>query len=285
MKKNIELYRRTVYKNIKNIEKILIDLKIEDEIPIIIYDKFLNQSVEQVIEKWETGRKYCRTEFIQKAFEKEYLKELTELSLFVDSAVNILDDLLDEDIDKNNKTLMMVEVTRVFSLLNFSCPSKKIQIILGEYFNKLITLALSENLYQNKILKDNNFKNIIDNSANLLLYRGMDIDFFSEIALINFKNKNIIEDIKYLARIFRAINIFKKDIKDIKHDRKNNINTVTLTILNKKINFSDYSVKLVEDLISRIDLRYENIDRKYYFIFNNFKRMIEKEKKEIIKIL
>ncbi|MCD4694386.1 hypothetical protein K8R62_03445 [bacterium] len=285
MKKNIKLYKQNIKRNINDIEEVLDNLKINDKISISIYEKMLTQSVNQVTDKWESGKKYCRTHFIQEAFGKKYPEKLSEISLLIDSMVNILDDFFDENLNKETRGQMLIEYLRIFSLFNYSFLNKKIQLSLGKYFNQLITLALAEDLYQNRILKNSNFEDIINDSVELLLCRGMDIDIFIEIALMDCKNRDTGEKIKKIARVFRAINIFKKDIKDINHDKKNNINTVTITILDKKIDFSKYSNDLIKSLISNIDFEKEDTkDQNYGFIFNNFTKMINAEKREIFRI-
>jgi hypothetical protein len=283
MKKNIDLYKKGVKQNIDNIKNILNDLGVSKRIPLSIYKEVLTKTVDQVAGKWESGRKYCRTHFIQKAFGKEYPQKLTELSLLIDAMVNILDDFFDEDLDRETKGQMLIEYSRVFSLFNYSCPNKKIQLSLGNYFNQLITLALAENLYQNRVLNSKDIDSIIEDSVELLLCRAMDIDVFTEIALMDFKNKKEVGNIKEAARIFRAINIFKKDIKDIDQDRKNNINTLILTVLDKKINLSKYSNSIVDKLTINIDSSVK--DGKSKIILDNFKKMIKVEKNEIIKIV
>ena len=291
MKNNCKIYQKSIKKNIFGIKTILKNLGMEEEVPLSLYETVLNQSANMITSKWLSGRKYCRTYFTQKAFGKLYQAKYTQISLCIDAMVNILDDLLDERLDKQAKTEYLLEFLRVFSVYNSECPSKKIQICLEEYFNKLITLAIAENFYQQRITQEQNINKIIKNSADLLICRGRDIDIFIEIALLEFKNQKAIPPIKEMSRMFRALNILKKDIKDIPHDQESNIETAVILVLSKdKINFSIYINNLLNLFSEKTNLIMKSIGKSnkrplHLLPIYNFNQMIQKEKKEILKIV
>jgi hypothetical protein len=284
-------YQKGVRKNILEIKTILKDLRIEKEIPFSLYKNVLDQSANNIISKWVSGKKYCRTYFTKKAFGRLYPAKYTQISLCIDAMVNILDDLLDESLAKKTKSKYVIEFLRVFSLYNNKyIISKEIQKSLEKYFNKLITLAIAENFYQNKIAQEQNLNEIIKNSADLLMCRGMDIDIFVEIALSGsgFKDKRIIMTIKRISKLFRGINILKKDIKDIQHDRKNNIETIVTLVLSKsKVNFSLYINSLLNLFSNKTNLMMKSVSKKSLRLLPvyNFNQMIQEEKKEILKII
>lgn len=285
MKKNINLYQKKIRENIESIEKQLKNLEIEDEIPIDIYRNALKESAKQVTAKWSSGRKYCRTLFVQNAFGDLYPDKYTELSLFVDAMVNILDDFFDEELGKEVKGLYILEYLKLFSLFNFSEHSNRLKDDLGVYFNKLITLALAEDFYEKRIAKSNDLGDIVSDSAKLLLCRGMDIDIFTRIALLDSRAKDSNDNLLKLARIFRALNIFKKDIKDLEHDRANGIQTVTVTVEDKGIDYKEYSKSLIENFHEEIGKLKKPRAERLKEPFEKFKKMIKKEEKEILNLL
>ena len=133
----------------------------------------------------------------------------------------------------------------------------------------------------NKIVKD---------SADLLICRGADIDIFIEITLLGFKNQKTMPAIKEMSRIYRALNILKKDIKDIAHDQENNIETIVTLVLSKnKANFSIY-IKDILNLFSEktnlITNSFGKLNKKSLHLLPiyNFHQMIQK-KREILKIV
>lgn len=273
----IKIYRRGIEENLKGIKSILEKLKMK-KVPLVIYEDALNQSSEQIISNWLSQKKYCRTFSVQKALGKLYPQKHIQLSLCIDVMVNILDDLLDEPLDRKDKANYIIEFLRIFSLYEKKCPPK-IHKCLEKYFEKLLTLAIAERFYQKQISQEKNIDKIAKDSADLLICRGQDIDIFLEIALLEVRNKNLSSKIKKMGRIFRALNILKKDIKDIKHDQKNKIDTViTLVFSRTDIDFSMYINKVVDLLIQKTKKTREEP-------VSNFKQMIEKEKKEILRFV
>jgi len=250
-------------------------------VPISLYKKGLKTSSQQILNKWKSGEKHCRTHFIQQTFGAQYPEKYIDLSLYVDALINILDDFFDEDLTKEVKGMYIIECLRLMSLLISFSHLSKIQEELGVYFEKLITLALAEDFYEKKISQTEDYQKIIEFSAQLLLCRAQDIEIFTEIALLDYKNKEDKKSIIELSRIFRAINIFKKDINDREHDRSNNIKTVTLTIEDKGIDFKKYSGDLGDYLSKKVKNINKPASQKLLKVFQNFEREIQKEKRGI----
>jgi hypothetical protein len=92
-----------------------------------------------------------------------------------------------------------------------------------------------------------------------------------------------------MGRIFRAVNILKKDIKDIKYDLRHNMKTVIIIMSkNKKYDFSDYINKVVELYINKaekINLSVARTNAKNKIPIVNYLKMIKQDKKEIIKLI
>lgn len=280
MKKIVNTYKKGIKNNLDDIQSILKSLKMDSRGMMPAYKQALNMSSNYISGKWLTGRKYARTYFAQKAFGKYYPKKHTELSLTIDAMVNILDDFYDEKMSKEEKGLYLIEYLRVFALHNFFTPEKKIQKAIGHYFNQLISLAVAENIFLDLIKKEKQLDNLIKYSAELLLCRAQDIDIFNEIASIKY-NSSQKRAIMKIGRIFRAINILTKDIKDIKYDKKNGMeNVVTYLSDRKNLDFSLYVNGLTSYLRSeayKIVTKTKKESSKIKMPIDNFYKMILKD--------
>ncbi|HCM36951.1 MAG: hypothetical protein A3J30_04190 [Candidatus Wildermuthbacteria bacterium RIFCSPLOWO2_02_FULL_47_9c] len=292
MERNIQIYKKSAQENIKSIEAILRMLNTKNP-PIALYEKLLDQSSSLITSRWQSGRKYARTKFVQQAFGTLYPSPQTMISLSVDAMVNILDDLFDENLNKDAKAQYILEFLRVFALFS-SKAETEIQKFMGMYMNKLITLAAAEGFYKEQILQEKNIDAIMKHSADLLLCRGMDIDIFVRIALLKQRIGQPAKDsIQKIARVFRALNILKKDIGDITHDRENGIQTITVVVLEKSyINFNAYIKELIDCLLARQSLLIKaypskkNVRNKVYdMVASKFQRMTLVQKQEIGKRL
>lgn len=289
MKEIVSIYKKSVDKNLKDISSILEKLDIKNPEVILSCKKILNLSADNVINKWLSGRKYSRTVFVKQAFGKFYPKKYLEISMSIDAMINILDDLIDEKVDDKEKTLFILEFLRVYSLYNSENPKGKIQIALGHDFNKLISIAISEGIYQKMIAKEKNIEKIIEYSVQIFGCRGTDINIFNEIALTDVKNNNAAKKIKEIGRIFRAVNIFKKDIKDINYDKKMGMETIiTLMSSRKDHNFLEYAEKLLDQFLEkakRIKYSARSLNIRYKTPIDNYYRMVERDRAKIIKTL
>ena len=283
------IYEKTVEENLKDIKSILKEVRIDNSVIASSYAKILSSSCRNLTEKWLSNRKYIRTLFVKEAFSNFYPEKHTKISLYIDALINILDDLLDEKMDDSVKLLYLVEFSRIFSLYHKRRLARDIQLALWHSFNKLISLAIAEGYYKNFIRKEKDIEKIIKYSVESFGIRSLDIDVFNEIALIDYKTANKkIEKIKKIGRIFRAINIIKKDIEDIEYDTKNNIETIiTIMIRKKECDFHKYILSLLDDCLNKAKkIKSENLTEKKIIVpINNFYSMIERDKKEIIKII
>ena len=150
----IKKYEKSVSTNLSDIKKIL-GVRTQKFNNISDYRNLLITSSKSMVIKWKSNKKYLRTEFVLRAFVELYPVKLIEQSIMVDAMINILDDLLDSNLDKQDKMLYILEYLRVFSIYNFSLPSLRVQKVMGNYFDKLITLAVAEFNYQEEIVNEN----------------------------------------------------------------------------------------------------------------------------------
>lgn len=284
-KEIVQLYDSSLSKNLRDIERILKDRQIYTHKLFSDYKKLLTSSSKHVTNKWNKGDKYIRTEYMLEAFSIYYPRKFLELSIMVDAMINILDDLLDMDLDKKNKTIYILEYLRVFSLYSLNRPGRTIQKNMAVYFNKLISLAIAESQYLRLISKEKSLENIIKHSIDLLLTRSLDIDIFVEIATSDINDKRETEYIKDSARTFRAFNILKKDVFDIEHDKRQGQETlVTYMFDSKKQLFEDYIKGVSKALLvkqNRIESEVEKLGRKCKMPIKGFTMMLERDVYEL----
>lgn len=252
----IGLYRGTLLRNL-NLVKEILNGHPENQKTFEAFENLLNKSQEHLIEKWRTGKKYLRTVSASRAI-SNYPKEVAELSLTLDATVNILDDLLDETLSKEAKGLYIVEIIRLMSNFVQLDFKKDMRSTIDSYYHKLISIAILEQVYYTGIKSSItgdvlNMDNVLRNAKEVFNVRSTDMDIFLEIPLehIGMEKRNINEVVR-LGRIFRSLNLIKKDLDDYEHDSSMEIDTV-YTILSKNRIVLEEAVKwlvksYVEDL-------------------------------------
>jgi len=288
MRKIIKLYKKDLSRNLSEIDQVLKNKGTNNPKINNYYNKILSSSCAYITGKWLTGRKCLRTLFIKEAFADFYPQKITRTSIYMDAIINILDDLLDEKINEEKKRLYILELLRVLSLHYYEYSSKEVQGYLGSYFNKLISLAIMEEYYKNLIKKKKKIKKIIDYSVKVLNCRSMDLDIFNEIVISNGSyNYSEKERIKKIGRIFRSLNIMKKDIEDLEYDKKTGQESIVSKMAEKKnCNFCDYVLSVSDYYLDEKNKikSMKSINDSYIIPMNNFCNMIDKDRNEIIKL-
>lgn len=281
-KKLSKSYKETLRGNFVDINDILIEFNIDKSKLFPVCRYLLESSSDNIVNKWLTKKKYVRTAFVLRAFSKSYPLNGLKKSLMIDAMVNILDDLLDEKLSQDDKKLYVLEYLRVFSNFLSTCPDKYILKALGKYINRLITLAIAEFEFLNFISKEKNRRKIIDLSFKLLSLRSQDIDIFVQIPMHldkGLKSEKLLKNF----RIFRVVNLLKKDLADIDHDKQNNQETLVTYMLKRK----DYEFKgFISDLKERFKIEHEKVlsryqDKNASDIVQRLNKMFEEELLEI----
>lgn len=286
MRNNLtDVYEKTLEKDFLQIGLILKDIGVVDRNIEDSCKSALTQSCANITNKWSSGRKYTRTLFVREAYGDSYPENVLQDSILIDAMVNILDDLLDENLEKEEKTLYVLEFLRVFALHNFEKVSIETQTLIGSYFYKLITLAVIEGYYDNLLNNEEELDNLVRYSIEVLDCRSMDIDIFNNLALrdcgLDMTEEEKL-DIVRVGRMFRAVNIMKKDIDDMEHDQATGQESLALKVyLKQKENFQQYILRILEHYrkeSSLIKKKRENI-----IVFGVFCGMIERENENIVK--
>jgi hypothetical protein len=277
----ITLYKGSIDKSLTEIHSALREAGLYSSTRLDSYKTILTNSSQNMIHKWESGKKYLRTEHALKAFGKTYPEPRIELSIMTDAMVNILDDLLDEQMQKEGKSLYILEFLRIFAVYSSINPDDKIQSAVCYYFHKLISLAVAEQQIMEQVKAQTNKESILKNSAKLLTSRSFDIDIFIQIPMFSLSSKENHHSILLKkARIFRALNILKKDISDMDHDIHQGQETlVTWMSKNDKYPLKQYVYDLTQDFYNKMTEDGDEIGSSSALntAFHNLEQMIKKE--------
>lgn len=268
------LYEETVKENMQELEHIL-DKHINIRDPAIVkqLEGLLHMSCQNLITKWTNGRKYARTAFAKQAF-PNYPRSILKLSVSIDAIINLLDEILDEEMDKQAKALHMVEIIRMLAIHKYQHTEKIMNEAIGSYFNKIISIAVLEEIYRNLIKNETDNDKIILYSTQIYDCRSLDMDIYVELPLLKLYGE-IKENVVGIARIFRAINLIKKDIADIQHDKENHVETVVTLFFGNPATFKSRIKSLLNEYIKRGEKAGK--DGEARDIINNFNTMIKKE--------
>jgi hypothetical protein len=239
----ITLYKKTLLRNLAVMNDILNNVPEKDKIVVALESLFV-QAQEYLIGKWRTEKKYLRTVSALRAI-PNYPKHIMGLSLTLDATVNILDDLLDENLAKEEKALYIVEIIRLMSNFVQTEVHKEVRDMTDLYYHKLISIAVLEKFFYDGMKKSKTIDEILINARGVTNMRSTDMDIFLQIPLFHAdKDKTTIDNIVRLGRIFRCLNLIKKDLDDYDHDVAMNIDTIYTILSKNKIKLLD-SVKLL----------------------------------------
>jgi len=247
----ISLYNDSAYNNLKIIDKIInSDIGLNDPYLMELFNKTLQTSKNELIEKWRSGKKYLRTLTVIKAF-PDYSLDSLNLSISIDAIINILDDLLDENLEKQAKTFYIVEIIRTLANYHYQKSNKALRHCIGNYFNKCIMIALLEKHFYDLLrnTKENDY--ILKYPTYIYDIRSLDIDVFIEIPLLASNTIQFKDDIIKVARTYRALELIKKDILDVEHDVDNGIDTIFTILWNRKNDLLKSVNNLIELYLNR----------------------------------
>ncbi len=271
-------YKKTIKLNLKKLNYIVKkEIKIKNPQANKIIENSLNIAYKHLAKKWLNEEKYLRTYFAKKAI-PFYPEKIINLSISLDATINILDDLFDEKLETEIKALYILELLRSLTVTYNHKYNKKITEIMENYFNKIISIAVLESFYKELLEKETDFDKVVELSMQIYDCRSLDMDIYVELPLMNKKLKNK-KEIMEISRTFRAVNLIKKDITDLKHDEENQIYN-GIRSADKK----GFRNPLILTLINFYEKRAIQIKRKNNGkIIRNFFEMIEEENIKIKK--
>jgi hypothetical protein len=233
------------------IDQILIsDMGLNDPYLMELFSKVLQSSKNNLIEKWTSGKKYLRTLSVMKAF-PEYPMNSLSISISLDAMINVFDDLFDENLEKDIKHFYLVEIFRMLANYHYQEFSENLKYYVGNYFNKIIMIALLEKHFYDLMMNDKEECHLVKNAAHVYDIRSLDIDIFVEIPLLAANNIQFKDEILKVARIFRALELLKKDFLDVEYDLANGQETLFTMFWNRKIDLRNLISKLTDLYLER----------------------------------
>jgi len=274
----IDLYNETFEVNLKSIETILtVDINLDEPSLMKLFHAYFMRSKNKLIEKWKTGKKSLRTFTVVKAFPKETKTSIKSL-LYIDATINILDDLIDENLEDNEKKFYIVELLRVLAEYQAISSTEDERKLFSTYLVKCITIAILEKFYYNLIKDLEPYEEILNFSIQLYDTRSLDMDIFIQIPLLG-KEDIPKDDVIIVGRAYRALELLKKDILDFEHDTDHEIDTIFTLYCEKK----SLLRKLVKDISGSYLLKARKVasSNTSDVIVNNFISMIESEARKI----
>lgn len=270
-----------------SLAEIIKELNIQEEFKNEDSFNIISQSSKKLTNKWNTGRKTLRTKIAYDLI-PNYPLEILDISLMIDAKINLLDDLLDEVMNKDEKAYYIIELIKLEAKINQIEISLEIKKSISKYFSKILSIAITEEIYKEKIKNSNNFDDRLSFAVDCYNFKSLDMDIYFELPLMknNFNRKQI-DEIIFFTRISRALSLVYKDFLDLEHDQKNKTETPLLILYTEeKQKIYVYLKKIIaryKEKSSKKIISSNNKDLK--FMVNNIKKKIVNDSLKLEKII
>jgi hypothetical protein len=196
--------------------------------------------------------------------------------------INNLDEIYDENLPQEKRRPHIVELIKeIGKIVENPKMNKEQREIIGTYFDKILVVAAGEVIYSNQIESSKDEKTVLEYGKKYYDSRIIDMDAYIELPINKLGYKGIEKnDIVRAARNFRAINLIRKDMKDIPEDVQNGIKSLFTIVKKRGIEPRNYARKIanlyLEDF-KNIKFKDERLEE----IKNNFYKMSREEMKNI----
>ena len=281
MKDTFRKYQN-IHKEKENIKEMAEEIGVEESVPMIY--KLYDASFQNTVELWKNEKKVCRTNSVKIAMGNKYPDSVYDLSLTLDSIINNLDDILDNELSEGKKALHLLEAGKnIGKMMSISSElNKKFMIVIESYFNHIIPIICGGEATYTKYLEGSkNESDIIKYCKKYYNSRIIDMDAFIEMPAIESGMSDLeIKKMIKLGRNFRALNLMKKDLIDIPEDTKNNTKTAFTILKSRGLEVKKYSNRLCEmylKAIKEIEFKTNELNE----IKQKFYEMAKKDMKEM----
>ena len=233
----IERYLSMVELNLSDIDDTVHEN--DDQTPL---EQMIRRAAGNLTEKWRRGRKTLRTEVAYRAL-RGYPDSTLNTSLTLDAMINLLDDIYDEALGKEEMALYIVELIRTIANMNHLVEDGE-RTAMERYFNKILVIAFSEMHYRTRIKESVSYEEKLSSVIKCYEVKSTDMDVFIELPL---RAKGLDDETtsRYtrLGRVHRAVSIIVKDLDDLEHDVEAGEETPVVLLFRE----SDGSAKRVLD--------------------------------------
>jgi hypothetical protein len=233
-----------------------------------VYEQIIKRSSGHIATKWEKGKKHLRTLPLERVF-GEFSTDMLEDMVIINALVNILDDIYDEELSKEEQQLFLFEFGRLLGLIFVSNQDSVFYNSLGDFMHKLMTIAIQEpallQKYGDSLASENEKAAAL--GLEVLKARAVDLDIFVEMAL-EFDDSDDANKILHISRVYRAVSIMHKDILDIEYDRSTGQKSIITLALNRgDVDVIKNTKAMLDDYLERITAETPN---EYINEFENF---------------
>lgn len=180
-------------------------------------EQMIRRAAGNLTEKWRRGRKTLRTEVAYRAL-SGYPDSTLNTSLTLDAVINLLDDIYDEALGKEEMAFYIVELIRAIANMEHLVEDE-VRAAVERYFNKILVIAFSEMHYRTGIKEPVSYEEKLSSVIGCYEAKSTDMDVFIELPL-RAKGLDIETTSRYmqLGRVHRAVSIIVKDLEDLEHD-------------------------------------------------------------------
>lgn len=222
-----------------------------------------------------------RLEYIKQAFGKYFPNEIEGYLKDFDEYMRQMDEIYDDEkLPHEKRQLDVIGINR--SVQNFLISPEWVREEFVLQMGKMEEIGIVEKLTIADLLKTSNQNEALEISKVNYNTRAMSADFAARIPAkaLNLDTKSV-EDLQTSARAHRSFFILTKDVKDLKHDEINKSYTPFLIFVKKGYNPEKLVEFIYYDSLENIDNIISNTtDKVVEYVSSNFKRMIEKRRKE-----
>ncbi len=208
----IERYLSMIELNLSDIDDTVHEN--DDQTPL---EQMIRRAAGNLTEKWRRGRKTLRTEVAYRAL-RGYPDSTLNTSLTLDAMINLLDDIYDEALGKEEMALYIVELIRTIANMNHLVEDGE-RTAMERYFNKILVIAFSEMHYRTRIKESVSYEEKLSSVIKCYEVKSTDMDVFIELPL---RAKGLDDETTSmytrLGRVHRAVSIIVKDLDDLEHD-------------------------------------------------------------------
>jgi len=266
---------KTLFEDKSKIKKVVKEMDVDKIFDSV--NEISDFSSDYITNLWKTGKKVCRTQYVIDSMKDTYPYRILNISLAIDAAVNNLDELLDENLTKEKKAIHIIELSKNIGYIQDQHLTKKQRKAILTYFkDKIPIIAGGEKYYTSKIENAKDENEILHLGKKFYDTRIIDMDIFIELPLIENKIYEEYNKILKSSRGFRAVNLIKKDLKDMEKDENNEINTLFTIVKQKNLDPKYYAKKIASEYFEELK-KIKSCNK----ITNNFHDMCKKDLKEL----
>ena len=225
--------------------------------------------------KEKSGRKRSRTDIVRRAFAHLYPENVESFSRLIDRFTDICDDLHDDHSMKiQEKQILIASVAHnLWEILESKSRERFEELAL--HLRRMIYIQAAEHELLEALKQTSGLSRLEEILLKNYLVRSMVLDVFTRVAAID-RVGYTPEALVKAGRLYLAVDLLNKDIRDIEHDRENGTLSPILILQDKGLKLAPFVSYLWERVGLRFDeLKNRGIGECEAVVVANFRRMAE----------